>query len=176
MVKPLLVAGSLFMLVGVAAAAWPDKSVTQPSRKLVPTRTYERRGPTVYVHGGFDRVRLAGNEVLSAWTLLSADGYWVRARPGYLTRERLRSAKVLVVDRPWNTIGDWRTATMLSRWIQEGGSVLVLAKGEGPEARHALGLGRVAVIDAAAYDPAAFVERLLDAMHWLDDGPMPGQQ
>ena len=169
MVKAALIAGGMLMAVGVVAAAWPAESVSQRSRQLIQTRTYERRGPTVFVHGGFDRVRTAGDQVLSISTLLATDGYWVRMRPGFLTRHRLRDVRILVVDGPWETIGDWRTRTMLWRWIHEGGSVLVLAPGEGPEARHAIGAGRVSVIDPAAFDPAAFVERLLTAIHWLDD-------
>jgi len=176
MVKAALMAGGVLMLVGVAAAAWPSESVTQRSRRLIQVRTYDRRGPTVFVQGGFDRVRVAGGQVLSISTLLATDGYWVRARPGFLTRERLRGVKILAVDRAWNTVGDWRTANMLSRWIEEGGAVLVLSSGEGPEARHVVGSGRVAVIDVRAFETEDFVERLLAAVHWLDDVPTPAQQ
>jgi hypothetical protein len=47
--------------------------------------------------------------------------------------------------------------------------VLVLAPGEGPEARHHLGAGRVAVVDPTAFVSSDFVEHLLAAIHWLDD-------
>ena len=169
MVKPAFIAGVVLTLAGVTAGAWPAASVTERSRRLVQTRTYDRRGPTVVVRGSAGRVRDADGQALSVSALLGADGYWVRARSEYLTRERLKGTKVLVVDRAWDTIGDWRTKTLLSRWIHEGGSVLVLAAGEGPEARHHLGAGRVAVVDPAAFATTDFVERLLAAIHWLDD-------
>lgn len=168
MVKVTLIAGGILMIAGVMAGAWPAERVTERSRRWIQTRTYERRGPTVFVQGGFDRIHNASGQALSVSTLLATDGYWVRARPGYLTRERLRGVKVLVVDRAWETVGDRRTRTMLSRWIHEGGSVLVLARVEGPEARHQVGAGRVGVIDSTAFDSAAFVARLLDTLHWLD--------
>src|SRR5687768_10861141 len=150
MVKPAFIAGVVLTVAGVTAGSWPAPSVTERSRKLVRERTYDRRGPTVMVHGDAGRVRDAAGQALSVPALLGADGYWVRARSGYLTRERLRDTKVLVVDRAWDTIGDWRTSTLLSRWIDEGGAVLVLARGEGPEARHHLGAGRIFVMDPAA--------------------------
>ena len=168
MVRASLIAGGVLMLAGLVAGAWPEERVTERSRRLIPTRTYERRGPTVFVQGGFDRVQNASGQALSISTLLATDGYWVRSRPGYLTRERLRGVRVLVVDRPWETIGDSRTTTMLTRWIHEGGSVLVLARVEGPQARHQSGAGRVGVIDSRAFDSAGFVARLLETMHWLD--------
>ena len=167
MVKEAFIAGAVLTLAGVAAGAWPAESVRERSWKLVPKRTYDRRGPTVLIHGS-DRVRDASGDALSTTILLGADGYWVRPSRDYLTRERLALSKVLVVDRSWNAIGDWRTSTLLSRWIHEGGSVLVLARGQGPETRHQLGAGRIAVIDPAAFGAAEFVEHLLAAMHWLD--------
>jgi hypothetical protein len=169
MVKPSLIAGAVLMIAGIVTGAWPAERVSERSRRLIPTRTYERRGPTVFVQGGAERVHNASGQALSVLTLLATDGYWVRARPGYLTRERLRGVKVLVVDRAWEAVGDRRTTTMLSRWIHDGGSVLVLARLEGPEARHQLGAGRVGVIDPSAFDSAGFVARLLDTLHWLDD-------
>ncbi len=167
MVKEAFVAGGIITLVGVAAGAWPAESVRERSWKLVPTRTFDRRGPSVMVHDAADRVRVAAGEALSVTILLGADGYWVRPSRDYLTRERLAHTKVLVVDRAWDSIGDWRTSTLLSRWIHDGGSVMVLAGGEGPEARHQLGAGRIAVVDPAAFGTAEFMERLLGAMHWL---------
>ena len=169
MVKASLIAGGILMIAGVVAGAWPAERVAERSRRLIQTRTYERRGPTVFVQGGFDRVHNASGQALSVSTLLATDGYWVRARPGYLTRERLRGVKILLLDRAWETVGDSRTTRMLSRWIREGGSVLVLARIEGPQARHQLGAGRVAVIDSRAFDSAGFVAQLLDTIHWLDD-------
>ena len=166
MVKGAFVAGVFLALTGLAAGAWPAESARERSWKLVPKRTYDRRGPTVLIHGT-DRVREAYGEALSVTILLGADGYWVRPSRDYLTRERLEAAKVLVVDRAWNSVGDWRTSTLLSRWIHEGGSVLVLARGAGPQARHQLGAGRVAVVDPAAFGATDFVEHLLAAMHWL---------
>jgi len=171
MVKEAFIAGAVLTLIGVAAGAWPAPG-TESSRRLVKTRTYDRRGPTVVVHGDAGRVRDAAGQALSVTALLGADGYWVRARSGYLTRERLRDTKVLVVDRAWDTIGDWRTATLLSRWIHEGGAVLVLARGEGPgdnDAYRHLGAGRIFVMDPAAFAAKDFAEHLLAALHWLDD-------
>jgi hypothetical protein len=167
MVKEAFIAGAVLTLVGVAAGAWPAPS-TEPSRSLVRMRTYDRRGPTVMVHNGAVRVRVATGQALSVTMLLGTDGYWVRSGSEYLTRERLEGTTVLVVDRAWDTIGDWRTSTLLSRWIHEGGAVLILARGEGPEARHQLGAGRIAVVDPAAFDTTDFVDRLLEAIHWLD--------
>jgi hypothetical protein len=168
MVRAALIAGAALTLAGVAAGCWPSENVMERSRKLVTTRTYDRRGPTVVVHGGAARVRNADGQALSVSMVLAADGYWVRARSEYLTRERLRDAKVLVVDRAWDSVGDWRTTNLLSRWIHEGGAVLELTRGEGPEARHQLGAGRIAVIDPTAFSTTEFAERLLGALHWLD--------
>ena len=176
MVKQAFIAGAVLTLVGVAAGAWPAPS-TEPSRRLVKTRTYDRRGPTVMVHGDAVRVRVANGQALSVTLLLGSDGYWVRSGVEPLTRERLEGTKVLVVDRAWDTIGDWRTSNLLSRWIHGGGAVLILARGEGPrgpgahggtDARHQLGAGRIAVVDPTAFGMAEFVEQLLGAMHWLD--------
>lgn len=164
MVKQALIAGAVLTLIGVAAGAWPAPG-TESSRRLVKTRTYDRRGPRVMVHGGAGRVRDAAGQALSVTMLLGTDGYWVRPSLEYLARERLEGTKVLVVDRPWDTIGDRRTTTLLSRWIHEGGAVLVLARGEG---RHQLGAGRIAVVDPAAFATTDFVEHLLSTMHWLD--------
>jgi hypothetical protein len=121
------------------------------------------------VHGRAGRVRDASGQALSVTLLLGTDGYWVRSGSEYLTRERLEGTKVLVVDRAWETIGDGRTTTLLSRWIHGGGAVLILARGHGPEARHQIGGGRIAVLDPAAFGTTEFVERLLAAAHWLDD-------
>lgn len=168
MVKFALVAGAALTLSGVVAGCWPEDSVLTRSRRLVPVRTYDRRGPTVIVHAGAERVRVAARTAVSVTGVLGADGYWVRSRPGYLTRERLKDTKVLVLDRPWDRVGDRRTTTLLSRWIQEGGAVLTLTRGEGPETRRDVGAGRVAVIDPSAFETTEFVARLLDALHWLD--------
>jgi hypothetical protein len=168
MVKAAFIAGAVLTLAGVVAGAWPAPG-TEPSRRLVRTRTYDRRGPTVMVHGGAGRVRDAAGQALSVTMLLGTDGYWVRPSFGYLTRERLEGTKVLVVDRAWETVGDWRTTTLLSRWIHEGGAVLVLARGAGPGTRHQLGAGRIALVDPTAFGTTDFVERLLGAIHWLDD-------
>jgi hypothetical protein len=167
MVKPAFMAGVALTLAGVIAGSWPAES-TERSRRLVPTRTYDRRGPTVMVQSGAGRVRDATGQALSVTMLLGTDGYWVRSRPGPITREGLRDTKVLVVDRAWDTVGDRRTTTLLSRWIQAGGSVLTLARGEGPDVRRQVGAGRVAVVDPTAFETTDFVERLLGAMHWLD--------
>ena len=167
MVKPAFIAGATLTLAGVIAGSWPAES-TERSRRLVTTRTYDRRGPTVIVHGGAGRVRDASGQALSVTMLLGTDGYWVRSRQGAVTREGLRDAKVLVVDRPWEKVGDRRTTTLLSRWIHEGGAVLMLAGGQGPEARRQIGAGRIAVVDPAAFATTDFVERLLAAIHWLD--------
>ena len=167
MVKEAFIAGAVLTLVGVAAGAWPAESARERSWKLVPKRTYDRRGPTVMIHGP-DRVHDASGQALSTTILLGADGYWVRPSREYLTRERLEATKVLVVDRALNAIGDWRTSTLLSRWIEEGGAVLILARGAGPDARHQLGAGRIAVVDPAAFGATEFIEHLLAAMHWLD--------
>lgn len=168
MLKISFVAGAALVVAGVAAGCWPDDNALQTSRRLVTTRTYERRGPVVTVHGTAERVRVADGRTLATTMLLGADGYWVRARPEYLTRDGLNRTKILVLDRPWDAVGDRRTTTFLQRWIHEGGSVLVLARGQGPEARRELGAGRAAIIDPSAFDTAQFVERLLDTMHWLD--------
>jgi hypothetical protein len=169
MVKPALVAGLALTVIGLAAGCWPNTSnALERSRRLVPKRTYDRRGPVVTVHVGAERVRDAGGNALSVPMLLGADGYWVRARPGYLTRAGLTGTRVLVLDRAMDAVGDARTTTFLTRWLQEGGAVLMLTKGQGPEARRDVGAGRVAVIDPAAFDTTDFVDRLLDAMHWLD--------
>lgn len=168
MVKMALVAGIALTAAGLVAGCWPQESIQERSRRLVGTRTYERRGPAVTIHADAERVRNAAGETLSVTMVLGADGYWARPRREYLTRERLTNTKVLVVNRPWAEIGDSRTATLLSRWIHDGGAVLVLAGGAGPEARHQLGSGRVAVIDPSAFGTREFVDRLLDAMHWLD--------
>jgi hypothetical protein len=167
MVKPAFIAGVALTLAGVIAGSWPAES-TDLSRRLVRTRTYDRRGPSVLVHGGAGRVRDATGQALSVTMLLGTDGYWVRARPGPITREGLSNTKVLVVDRAWDRVGDGRTTILISRWIHEGGSVLTLSRGEGPEARHQLGAGRIAVVDPAAFATTEFVERLLAAIHWLD--------
>jgi hypothetical protein len=130
------------------------------------------------VHGSAGRVRDASGQALSVTMLLGTDGYWVRSSFDHLTRERLEGSKVLVVDRAWDSIGDWRTETLLSRWIHQGGAVLILGRGEGllgpgapggNDARHQLGAGRIAVVDPGAFDTKEFVERLLAAIHWLDD-------
>lgn len=168
MVKFALVAGAALTLAGMAVGCWPEDNLPARSRRLVPVRTYERRGPTVVVHANATRVRIAARVAMSVTGLLGADGYWVRSRPGYITREQLKDTKVLVLDRPWDQVGGSRTTTLLSRWIQEGGAVLMLTRGEGPEARRDVGAGRVAVIDPSAFETAEFVVRLLDAMHWLD--------
>lgn len=168
MLKHALMAGVALMMGGIASGCWPDDNVLQYSRRLVATRTYERRGPIVTVDRGADRVRTADRRTLATTMLLGADGYWVRARTQYLTRESLRGTRVLVLDRPWDDMGDRRTTTLVTRWIHEGGSAIVLAAGQGPEVRRGIGGGRVAVIDPSAFETAAFVERLLDAMHWLD--------
>ena len=168
MVKPAFIAGVALTLIGVVAGSWPAES-TAPSRRLVTTRTYDRRGPTVMVHGDAGRVRDATGQALSVTMLLGTDGYWVRSRQGPITREGLRDTKVLLVDRAWETIGDRRTTTLLSRWIHEGGAVLILARGQGPEARRQIGAGRIAIVDPAAFATTEFGERLLATMHWLDD-------
>ncbi len=169
MVKMAFMAGVALTLAGVLGLAWPAPSVAERSRRLVTTRTYDRRGPSVTLHAGADRVRDASGQALSVTMLLAADGYWARSRAEYLTRERLRDTRVLVVDRAWDTVGGRRTKTLLSRWIHEGGAVLVLASGQGPESRHQLGAGRVAIVDPSAFDTTGFVQRLLAAVHWLDD-------
>ena len=168
MVKFALVAGAALTLTGVAAGCWPDDNALARGRRLVPTRTYERRGPTVMVHGAAERARVASRVAVSVTGVLGADGYWVRSRPGYLTRDGLRDTRVLVLDRPLDRVGDLRTTTFLSRWIQEGGAVLMVTRGEGPEMRRVVGAGRIAVIDPSAFDTTEFVARFLDAMHWLD--------
>ena len=168
MVKAAFIAGAALTVAGVVAGAWPAENVMERSRKLVMTRTYDRRGPTVVVHGGAARVRDAQGQAVSVSMVLAADGYWVRTRSEYLTRDRLMDTRVLVLDRPWDSIGDWRTTNLLSRWINEGGAVLVLTRDEGPEARHQLGAGRIAVVDPTAFGTAEFAERLLAAVHWLD--------
>ena len=43
----------------------------------------------------------------------------------------------------------------------------MLTDGEGPEARHQLGEGRIAAVNPAAFNTTDFVTRLLDAIHWL---------
>lgn len=168
MVKVALVAGVALALSGIAAGCWPEENVMARSRALVDTRTYDRRGPRVMVYGGAGRVRDASGEALSVTMVLGADGYWVRSGPEYITRDRLKDTRVLVLDRAWDRVGDRRTTNLLSRWIQDGGSVLMLMRGEGPEARRELGAGRIAVVDPAAFDAAGFAARLLDAAHWLD--------
>jgi hypothetical protein len=155
-------------LAGVVTGCWPKDNALDRSRRLVPTRTYERRGPVVTVHGGAERIRDAGGHSLSIVMLLGADGYWVRARPGYLTRAGLTGTTVLVIDHAIDAAGHERTSTLLTRWVQDGGSVLLLTRGLGPEARHQLGAGRIAVLDPRAFATTNFVARLLDAMHWLD--------
>ena len=167
MVKPAFIAGVALTLAGVIAGSWPAES-TERSRRLVTKRTYDRRGPTVIVHDGAGRVRDATGQALSVTMLLGTDGYWVRSRQGPVTREALRNTKVLVLDRAWEKLGDRRTTTLLSRWIHEGGAVLILAGGQGPEVRRQVGAGRIAVVDPAAFGTTDFVERLLAAMHWLD--------
>lgn len=169
MVKPAFAAGVVLTLAGVIAGYWPAERVAERSRRLVATRTYERRGPTVMTHGGAGRVRDASGQALSVTMVLGADGYWERSSRGYLSRAGLEGVSILVLERAWNTVGDWRTTNLLSRWIHDGGAVLILARVEGPEARHQLGAGRIAVVDPTAFDTKEFVERLLDAMHWLDD-------
>ncbi|MEO6222406.1 MAG: hypothetical protein ABIP90_04090 [Vicinamibacterales bacterium] len=168
MLKPALITGVVLTLAGVAAGCWPVENVMERSRKLVATRTYERRGPRVIVRAGAQRVTDASGQAMSVTMVLSADGYWVRSRDEYLTRELLRGTKILVVDRAWDTLGGRRTTTLLSRWIHEGGAVLMLGRGEGPDTRRRLGAGRIAVVDPTAFGTAELVEHLLDAIHWLD--------
>ena len=174
MVKPVFVAGVVLTLAGVMAGSWPVESVAERSRRLVAVRTYDRRGPTVTIHGGADRVRDATRQALSVTMVLGADGCWVRASRGYLSRAGLEGTRILVLERAWKTVGDWRTTNLLSRWIQEGGAVLILARVEGPEARHQLGAGRIAVVDPTAFGTTEFVERLLSAVHWLSSDANSG--
>ena len=75
MVKMAFVAGAALALVGVVGLSWPAGSVAERSRRLVKTRTYDRRGPSVTVHAGADRVRVASGHALSVTMLLGADGY-----------------------------------------------------------------------------------------------------
>ncbi len=166
MLKMAGMAGVALLVAGVAGGCWPRENVMARSRALVLTRTYDRRGPAVFVETRAGRVRDAAGQMLSVPMLLGADGYWTRSGPEYITRERLENTRVLVIDRDVEALGG-RTTTLVSRWIESGGSVLVLARGQGPEVRTERGLGRAAVIDPSAFAAADFVGRLQAAMHWL---------
>jgi hypothetical protein len=175
MLKPALLTGIVLLVAGVSGCWWSDDNALQNSRRLVLKRTYERRGPVVTLHEGADRVRTADGRALAMTMLLGADGYWVRSRPQYLTRDGLTGTKILVLDEPWDEVGDGRTTTFLTRWINEGGSVLLLTRGRGPDDRTEIGAGRVAVLDPSAFNTTEFVERLLAAAHWLDRNEHPIQ-
>ena len=162
-----MMTGVALLMAGVAAGCWPRENVLARSRALVVTRTYDQRGPRVFVETRAGRVRDAGGQVLSVPMLLGADGYWARSGPEYITRERLQDTRVLVIDRLPEQLGNRRTTTLVSRWIESGGAVMVLTAGQGPEVRTERGLGRVAVIDPSAFAAPDFVARLQAAMHWL---------
>ena len=81
MVKFSLVAGAALTLAGVAAGCWPDDNALARGRRLVPTRTYERRGPTVMVHAGAERARVSAGGAVSVTGVLGADGVPVEFIP-----------------------------------------------------------------------------------------------
>ncbi len=128
-----MMTGVALLLAGVAVGCWPRENVLARSRALVVTRTYDQRGPRVFVETRAGRVRDAGGQVLSVPMLLGADGYWARSGPEYITRERLQDTRVLVIDRLPEQLGNRRTTTLVSRWIESGGAVMVLTAGQGPE-------------------------------------------
>lgn len=171
MVKGAIALGMALTLAGVAAAWWPREAVLQ-GRALVDTRTYERRGPRVFVDRRAAIVRDGARVRVSITSVLSADGYLVRSGPEFITRDRLEGLKVLVVNRPLDALGDWRTITLVRRWIDAGGAALVLSTdAPGPPERRHQGAGRVATLNPEAFDTRGFAVALLDAMHWLDDPP-----
>jgi hypothetical protein len=168
MVKAGFRLGIALTLAGVVGGCWPGDDASAGSREWVKSRTYERRGPRVMVDVGARRIRDAAGRVLSVPVLIGADGYVVRSGPEYVTRERLVGTQVLVVDRAPEALADRRTAALITRWVKEGGSLLVLARNSGFDAQQLLGAGRVAAIDPSAFAADEFVSRLLAALHWLD--------
>lgn len=163
--------GLALVLAGVAGASWPRESTFARSRRLVGEPTWTSRGPRVTVDRLAATVHDAAGRAISISGVLSADGYWVRSLLTFITREELAGVDVLVLRQRPDALDDGRTRTLVTRWIDEGGAVLVFAPGApgapGAAARQIQGAGRIATLDLSALDTADAVAALLNAMHWL---------
>lgn len=124
-------------------------------------------GPRVFVEFRASRVRDRDGQVLSVPSVLSGAGYRVRARAEFITRDGLENARVLIVDRSLDALG-WRTTTLVRRWTEQGGAVLILAPAQPGPTRTRHGAGRIATLDPGVLTPRDFVIDLLDTMRWLE--------
>ena len=155
-------------LAGVAMVCRPMPAILAPGRTSSGDAPVERRGPRVFVEFRAAHVRDRDRQQLSVNSVLHGAGYRVRARPEFITRDGLEGNRVLVVDRSVDALGDWRTAALVNRWIDDGGALLILAAGQPGPARVRQGAGRVAALDPTVLTPRAFIMDLLDAMRWLE--------
>jgi hypothetical protein len=167
--KPLIAVGLCLTVAGVVAGCWPSDPAFARSVRLVETPTWPRRGPRVLVDWPVALVRDAARDVVSIPGVLVGDGYLIRSGPEFITRERLQGARVLVIHGAVSDIADGRTRTLVTRWISEGGAVLMLTTGQPSNARQVVGAGRMASFTPSSVPAPELVAQLLATMHWLSD-------
>lgn len=169
-----LALGPGLVVVGLMLGVWPSDSSGSRSRALVTERTWPRRGPRVLVAWDATTVRDRSGERWSVASVLSADGYRVRAFREYISRDALAGVEVLVLKDEPAALPDRRLRRLVERWLGDGGAVLVVTSGGDPGRDAALpgsGADRLRIVRASTWDGPTLAARVLAAMHDLTGVP-----
>jgi hypothetical protein len=136
MLRPLSVGvGALLVLLAQEAPAQRGQLPPDPGfhPSLGPSAYADGQGPRIAIDAGHDNMRTAEGTYLTFARVARSDGFRVDGRTGPFTADALQGVAILVIANATDATGAGGTAlredeaAAVARWIEDGGSLVLVA-------------------------------------------------